>query len=251
MDRLFVVIVVLLGGCGRKGFSDEDAGTADAATPAGDALPIDAPLVCTDGDSVCLVGCVGMDSDCVTTCGDGTCVGNAGELCNSCTQDCATTTAVCGNGACDPGEQAAGCYADCGPSPWLWTAEEMQLVNLINTARTGGTKCPGPGGIMTAPALALEATLQMPAREWAWEIAHQNFWQMDGSACNGRTYQQRELIGGFAQYINSYNFADVQSAFNDWMSNQGLCNLVMDPTLTKMNVGVAFDLAKGYVFVIK
>src|SRR5262245_12405958 len=46
--------------------------------------------------AVCLVACVGLDSDCDTTCGDGTCVGNAGEMCNSCQSDCMTTNLVCG-----------------------------------------------------------------------------------------------------------------------------------------------------------
>lgn len=243
---------MLLVGCGRKGFSGVDAGDDTVDTPLPTDAEIDAPLICTNDDGVCLFGCADEgDTDCITSCGDGKCIGNANELCTSCAQDCMTMSIVCGNGACDSGEAAAGCYADCGPASWPWVAEEMQLMNMINATRTAGKKCPGPGGILTAPALTIDPTLQPPAREWAWEIAHQNYWMSDGSACNGRTYQQREVQGGFTQYITAYGFPDVTATFNDWLSNQTTCDLVMDANLTTMNVAVAFDLQKGYIFVIK
>ena len=50
----------------------------------------------------------------------------------------------------DPGETSANCYADCGPSPWTWTTDEMTLLADVNQARTGGTKCPGHP-LTTAP----------------------------------------------------------------------------------------------------
>lgn len=246
MGRALLLSILVLG-CGRRGFE------TDAQPPPGniDAPEIDAPPLCIDNDNVCLFGCVMMDADCNTTCGDGKCVGNANELCNSCNLDCKTMAAVCGNGACDSGEAAAGCYADCGPALWKWTAEEAMLIDLINTTRTGGKKCPGPGGIVTAPALTVDPALQPHAHEWAWEIAHQNFWTADGQACNGRTYMQRELQGGFTQFITAFGFATVTDAFNDWLSTEGNCNIVMDAGYTSMNVGVAIDLQKGYVFVVK
>src|SRR5262245_55766205 len=71
----------------------------------------DAPNCAADG--VCTPGCTD-DPDCAGVCGDGTC---AGELCAMCASDCATRAAVCGNGACDSGEDSASCFADCGPSP--------------------------------------------------------------------------------------------------------------------------------------
>ena len=123
--------VLAVAACGRVGFEPADGGV-DALSDAGiDALN----PACLVSDGVCVFGCGGIDVDCATTCGDGTCVGNGGELCGNCAADCMTQRAACGNGACDPGEVAAGCIADCGPAPWPWTKEETELLTMVNATR--------------------------------------------------------------------------------------------------------------------
>ncbi|HEU0031256.1 MAG TPA: CAP domain-containing protein [Kofleriaceae bacterium] len=257
--RRFVLVLALVTACGRKGFEKEidvvDSAVNDSITIMNDGDPVqmDAPAVCTDGDGVCLFECNGRDSDCNAVCGDGVCTGNGGELCNTCGADCATQNTVCGNGACESSERTTGtCYADCGPGIWEWTAEEAMLIQLINNTRTQGFKCPGvAGGAVTRPPLTVDPALQPAAREWAWEIAHQNFFMNDGSACNGRTATQREASGGFTAYISSFGFPDVQATFNDWLSAGSTCQVLMSDLNTTMSVGVAFDLQKGYAFVLK
>jgi hypothetical protein len=216
---------------------------------AGDVQIIDGPIgACAGGDNKCLVSCVGMDPDCTTTCGDGKCVGNAGEFCGNCAMDCATTNVVCGNGQCQAGE-SPDCYADCGPAPWTWSAEEMQLTALVQNARTSGFTCPG-GSAVTRPAYQIVAGLQPAAREWVWEMSHQSFFGMNNVSCNGRTLSQREMDGGFGGYVRSTGYATVQDAFNSWMSSTSLCPIVMS-TATQASVAVALDATKAYIMVIK
>ena len=248
---LLAAIAATAAGC-KKNFEDiTDGGVPNDTILLGDGTP-PPDVTCSNGDGVCLFGCAGNDTDCNAVCGDGTCIGNAGELCNTCANDCKTTNTVCGNGDCEVGEPEAQCYADCGPVPWQWTAEEAQLIQLINQKRTGGFKCPGtPGGAVTVPALAIDPALELGARGWAWEVAHQNFWMQDGSACNGRDATMREAEGGFVDYISSFGFADVQAAFDDWLVAGSTCTVLMSAVRTKMFVAVAFDLQKGYIFVLK
>ncbi len=228
---------------------DHDASGIDSAL--GDGSLIDAPAAtCAGGDDVCLVACIAMDPDCVTTCGDNRCVGNAGELCGACNADCATTAAVCGNAQCQPGE-IPDCYADCGPVPWMWNAEEQQLMTLVNNARTSGTACPNdPGG--TRPAFTIDPAFAAGAREWVWEMSHSDYFGPTPAGCNGRTYEQRRSDGGgFSGYVRSRGYATVQLAFNAWMASATQCPIVMSATATKMYASVAFDTAKSYVLLIK
>lgn len=224
---------------------ETDARTDDASPDLVDAPP----GACSGGDGECLVSCVGTDPDCATTCGDGRCVGNAGELCGNCTADCMTKTAVCGNGACDMGE-APDCYADCGPSPWMWLAMEDDVVELINAKRTGGTACPN-GNMTTAPALAKTSALVPTVHEWVWEIAHQNVLVSGGGACNGRTNAERQAPADFDSYVQSRGYTSVEAAIDGWFGISSICTSLMSVERTKIAAGVAWDVAKGYVVVLE
>ena len=205
---------------------------------------------CAGGDNTCLVACVSTDPDCMTTCGDGRCVGNAGELCSNCTADCMTANVVCGNGECQAGESPS-CFGDCGPTPWTWAAEEAQLLMLIQNARTNGFACPGMASV-TRPAYTIAPALLPPAREWVWEMSHHNFFGggANPTSCNGRTAAQREQQGGFNGYVRSAGPVDVQTAFNNWMSSNTQCPIVMS-TATMANLAVSYDTRPSYILVLK
>ena len=219
-----------------------------------DSAMIDAPdsgtSTCAGGDSACLVACVATDPDCITTCGDGTCVGNAGELCSTCAADCNSTAVVCGNGQCQAGE-SPDCYADCGPVPWTWAAEEQQLIALVQNARTGGFTCPG-GSAVTRPAYQIAAGLLPPAREWVWEMSHHDFFGAgaNNASCNGRSSAQRQTDGGFNGYVRSRGYADVQAVFNAWMSSTTQCPIVMSAA-PMAAIAVSYDTTRSYLLVLK
>lgn len=228
-----------------------DAPLADGAPSdaASDAAPDAQASACAGGDGTCLVACVATDPDCTTTCGDGRCVGNAGELCSACTADCATTSVVCGNGQCQAGE-SPDCFADCGPTPWTWAAEEQQLLALVQNARTGGYACPSTTSV-TRPAFTVLSALVPPAREWVWEMSHHNYFGgASQESCNGRTIAQRQQQGGFSGYVRSAGYATVQEAFNNWMSSPTLCPIVMG-TATRAAIAVSFDTRKAYLLVLE
>jgi uncharacterized protein YkwD len=226
-----------------------DGSSIDSAV--NDGPLVDAPpSTCAGGNNVCLVACVATDPDCTTTCGDNRCVGNAGELCGNCAGDCATTSVVCGNAQCQPGE-SPDCYADCGPVPWTWSAEEQQLITLINNARTTGFACPNAASV-TRPALTVDTSMTGGAREWAWEMAHSDYFGSTADGCNGRTYVQRKLDGGnFTGYVRSRGYGTVQLAFDAWMASATQCPIVMSANATKVYASAAFDTAKSYLMVIK
>jgi hypothetical protein len=227
-----------------------DGDPIDAASDAPGDAAADAPMgACAGGDNKCLVSCVGMDPDCMTTCGDGRCVGNAGELCPMCAADCATTMPVCGNGQCQAGE-SPDCFADCGPAPWTWAAEEQQLMTLVQNARTNGFACPGMASV-TRPAYTVLPALLPAAREWVWEMSHHNYFGgTNQESCNGRTIMQRQQQGGFTGYVRSAGYATVQDAFNNWMSSTNLCPIVMS-TATRAAIAVSFDTRKAYLLVLE
>jgi uncharacterized protein YkwD len=214
----------LVVGCGRVGFVSRDASGGDAITDVGAPACAASPPIC----------------------GDGCCDGNHGELCATCSSDCATTNPVCGNGACDPGEDSTTCYADCGPSPWPWSGEETMLVTAINQARTGGTKCPGMART-TVPALTPDATMLPGARENAWEIAHQGFFMVNGTMCNGRTLGDLFTEYGFSGQTSQVDGSTPAAAVTGWLSSASLCPIVMNASITAIGPAVAHDMHAAYI----
>lgn len=239
------------GFCRADGQLGADAAATDG--PLTDALPpgdgSDAAGACAGGDGVCLVACVATDPDCQTTCGDSVCVGNAGELCGNCAADCATLTPTCGNGACETGE-APDCFADCGPVPWTWTADEASLLAMINNARTTGAACPSATGVVR-PAVTADAGLQVAAREWVWELSHHDYFMTGGVACNGRTLADRKAIADFDSYVVNRGSTSVTTVFQSWMASTSACPILMEPSVTKISVSVAMDVKRSYLVVTK
>lgn len=212
--------------------------TSDAVDPA-----------CLVSDGVCVFGCGGIDADCATTCGDGTCMGNGGELCGNCAADCMTQSAVCGNGACDPGEAAAGCIADCGPVPWPWTDEEAELLAMVNATRATGYACPSGAAPVAG---ALSATTFSPgSREWAWELAHQNTFMVGGTVCNGRTFSQRAMAGGYTAGVIVGGPAATSPAavLGRILTDPVRCPEVLNGAYTRVDIGTAYDAYNSYVLI--
>jgi hypothetical protein len=256
--RLAILAIVTAAGCGRLGFeASENTAREDALGDSGD-LPGDsdsmsdgdgASATCAGGDGVCRLSCVAVDPDCTTTCNDGRCVGNAGELCSSCPSDCNTQAVVCGNGACDPGEDSDLCYADCGPSPWPWVSDETQLLGRINQARTQGINCPGaPTPVVGA--LTMSPTIQVASREWSWEIAHQGL--TGDNACNGRSLPNRAFAAGanFVLYALGPT-TTVDQAADFWLADGQACQAIMNGSRTTIGVAVAHDtMPNAYVILM-
>lgn len=195
-----------------------------------------------------LVGCGRIDFDPLARCGDGICEGAAGEVCTACAADCATLAAVCGNGWCDAQEDGARCPTDCGPMPWQWTAEEANLLAMINTARTGGTTCPG-GSFTTAPALTLDGALEASARGWAWPRAAGQWAQGSGVTCNGRTTQEL-FTGPQPRYeLTLTGTGTVQGSFDQWIADSTSCSWLMS-SVTVAGVAVATDQVDAFVVLL-
>lgn len=212
----------------------DDAGDDSTMPP-----PLDAPMTSS------------LDAPMTTPaqCGDGVCAGNAGELCSTCAADCANQTVTCGNGQCEAGESPS-CYADCGPTPWTWAGEETQLATLINNARTQGFTCPGAAKV-TRTAFILDDALKPGAREWVWELAHQDFFN-NGNYCNGRTLGDRKALGGdFTGYLLASGYTTVQAAFDSWMTSATLCPIVMSGAATRASIAVALDTTTGFIITMK
>jgi hypothetical protein len=241
-------LFVCLAACGRFGFDVEHGDGGHSDVSGDDGRHDDGNAACLAGDGVCRVSCLGTDPDCNTTCGDGICVGNAGELCANCA-DCNTLNPVCGNGYCDSNEDSDTCYADCGPTPWPWTSDEDSFRAMVNSIRTGGYKCPSSSMPTTAPALTRVASMDTAARMYAWAYAYQLLPQADVS-CNGRTIQDRfndaQAPGsGMSVELSQPGF-DVAAAFPVFLGPTS-CASLMDPTWTRLGVGIAYDQSNAFV----
>lgn len=193
-------------------------------------------------------GAADNDGQTMLRCGDGTCSGTAGELCTTCMADCMTLAPVCGNGACDAGESSLECYADCGPTPWQWTANEQVVLTMINDARVNGTQCPGGGGVITAPALTSDAAMQLAAREWAWERVHQGYTGPD-AGCNGRSLGDRlsPVNAGAAWIMDASTATDAVTFI---LANQAACPSVLNAAYAAIGVGAADDIAPFPAFIV-
>ena len=158
---------------------------------------------------------------------------------------------VCGNGACEPSEDSDICYADCGPSPWQWTAEETDLLMRINEARAAGIDCPGGGGAVTGPALVLTASLVPGAREFAWEFAHHQHQPGSSTSCNGRTSLSRiNAAGGTGAVSYTGTGTTPQTALSSWLASATLCPIVASTSFTRVGIGVAYDARQGYGVIV-
>ena len=179
-------------------------------------------------------------------CGDGVCGGNAGELCSGCATDCSTRDVVCGNGECQAGE-SPDCYADCGPSPWPWLAEEQALTDEINRRRTTGARCPGDVADRILPAYAIDLSVQQGPREAAWEIAHHQYFFNNGDACNGRTFGERVVAYGYDGQTTQRLDTSAVVAVASWIADPVLCELVLSATYTAMAPAYASDVKYAWI----
>lgn len=211
-----MAFAALLFGCGRLNFNEQVTSDADVDSPLADAATI-------------------------AVCGNGICEGELGELCGMCSGDCAVKTVVCGNGECQTGEDGTNCFADCGPVPWPWTQEEMDLLNAVNAVRTGGVTCPGDTMPRTAAAYTATTSMTIGTREMAWELVHHMFSSGNGTSCNGRTFSQREQPYGGSGGLTVYgNVADAATVVDVWKTDSTLCPILMTAK-TQASTAVAHD----------
>ncbi len=183
----------------------------------------------------------------VAVCGDGVCDGQLGELCSTCS-DCKTLSVVCGNGACEAGEDGT-CYVDCGPSPWPWQAEADQMLTALNQARATGVTCPGATSAITAPALVYDAVIEPTAREWAWEAAHETWYPAD--ACNGRTAFDRVTAAGLASAWKVFGSTSPADAINMLLADASACPNVMSSSVTEFAGAAAHDAITSHAVVFR
>jgi hypothetical protein len=208
--------VVALVGCGRVAF---------------DALPADANI-----DSA------------IAVCGDNICAGDLGELCTTCMNDCATLAQVCGNGACEAGEETV-CYADCGPSPWPWTSEANEMLVALNQFRATGTICPGETMTRTGPPLTHDGSLEPFAREWAWEAAHQEWFSID--SCNGRPAGDRLTAIGASSGWRTFDKPSPMDAIATLLAYEPSCPLLMSTSNTRLATAGAHDVSTSHTVVLR
>jgi hypothetical protein len=164
------------------------------------------------------------------------CVGNSGELCTTCI-DCNTRSIVCGNGQCDPGEDSDVCYADCGPTPWQWTALETDFMTRINAERVAGITCPTMG-TQSAAALTTASNLTAGAREWAWESRYAL--NSGGISCNGRNGNDRCIAAGCSGTFSDWFISgtDPQNALDNFKANSAICPELRNTAYTSAGIGI-------------
>jgi hypothetical protein len=128
-------------------------------------------------------------------------------------------------------------------------------MTAINAARTGGTTCPGDASPRFAAALTATTTMTPGAREYAWELAYEQYAMGNGASCNGRTFAQRQQTysanGGLSLYSNTGAFVDLMGVVNVWRTNATLCPVLMNTSSTQCSTAVARDALDSYVMWLK
>lgn len=188
-------------------------------------------LVC-DGDEtcgVCPVDCGPCARACVA---DDTCRGRRGERCGWCAE-CDTRAAVCGNGACDPGEDPVGCMVDCGPPAWPapWIEAEAAMGEAIDALRAAGATCPS-GPRAAAPRLARDPSLTAAARGHAWDSSLSD--TFGPQSCDGRTLADR--APGAAAEALGWGWPSGAAAVASWARGPE-CEHLLDPSITAVGLG--------------
>jgi uncharacterized protein YkwD len=129
--------------------------------------------------------------------------------------------------ACDPGAP---------------TEREAELLDLINEAREAGAVCPS-GPQPAVAAVPWDNALGRAARAHAEDMAQQNYF--DHVSLDGRQFFDRVNAQGYGGVPRSENLAagsdDPETTLSQWLSSDGHCLNLMDPTAVAVGLGYARD----------
>ncbi|MEM9452849.1 MAG: DUF4215 domain-containing protein [Myxococcota bacterium] len=201
-------------------------------------------------------------------CGDGypgpgeACDDGNGSNMDACTNAC--QDAACGDGYTQPGEQCddgngndndtcsntcqmqagngfpnnAYCNQVAGWDP-SWTAWELEVLSLVNDARSTPTNCGSEGNFGATGPLAYEGSLTCAARNHSQDMGDNGFFSHTNPMGEGPGARL-----GHAQYSWSTwgeNIAAGQgspaSVVNGWLASDGHCANIMNPAFTELGVG--------------
>ena len=214
------------------------------------------------------------------TCGDGH-VWSGVEQCDNgaangpnaaCTPDC--TNNVCGDGYNGPGEQcddgndndADGCTNACTIPPddteipsnpycnpvadWngAWEAWELEVITLVNNARSTPTNCGTEGNFPAAPPVTLNGALTCSARSHSKDMGDNDFFSHTNLAGQGPGV--RIDMAGYDPSTWGENIAAGQGSpaavVNGWLDSDGHCANIMNASFTELGVGYYFAGGSTY-----
>ncbi|MCA9707839.1 MAG: DUF4215 domain-containing protein [Myxococcales bacterium] len=254
---------------------DQGAGNADSAActstcqdaSCGDGLVWAGTEECDDGPgngagAACTPECT------VNTCGDG--YAGPGEACDdgnasnldACTNAC--QDAACGDGYIQPGEECddgnasnldacsnaceiqsstgfpnnAYCNQVAGWNP-AWTAWELQVLSLVNDARSTPTDCGSEGSFGAAPPLSYNGSLTCAARNHSMDMGDNGFFSHTNLMGEGPAARLMHAGYGWSTWGENIGagYASPAAAVNGWLASDGHCANLMNPAFTELGVG--------------
>lgn len=117
---------------------------------------------------------------------------------------------------------------------------EVEVLELINARRGEGADCGGGGEFLTpTEPLTMQPALRCAARKHSQAMISEDFFEHESP--DGETYQDRVALAEYDGEALAQSIAagqhDPAQVVATWMSNDGNCANLMNPTATELGVG--------------
>ncbi len=126
-----------------------------------------------------------------------------------------------------------------------WAAFEEEVLELTNQRRAQGASCGVYGSYGPAAALAMNHELRLAARRHSWDMGEAGYFDHDspGGPCGDDFVERIETAGYTGWMAAGENIAAAQTSaqqvVSGWMSSDGHCANIMEPSFTEIGIGYA------------
>ncbi len=137
--------------------------------------------------------------------------------------------------------------ASAAPAGSTITADELEVVRLVNEARSAARSCGGTQ-YSSAPPLKVDSRLVRSARGHSEDMASYGYFSHQGR--DGSLPWDRMRAAGYSYHAAGENIAagmsTPQAAVSAWLRSPGHCANIMKETFTEIGVGYAHDSNAQY-----
>ncbi len=125
------------------------------------------------------------------------------------------------------------------PTPQGWSADEVEMLALVNAFRTAGGSCPG-GTFAPLPPLAADDALWAAARDHSEDMIARDYFAHDGP--DGSSFAGRIVDAGYTGQPYGENIAagnGPAGTFEQWHQSDGHCRNMTTTSANEIGIGQA------------
>jgi uncharacterized protein YkwD len=146
-----------------------------------------------------------------------------------------------GGGPSDPGDDVPGsAYCD-DAADWTqsWATLEDEILTLVNQRRSEGANCGTEGSFNPAPPLTMNPALRCASRNHSKDMAVNDFFSHTN--LQNQSPFERMQLAGYSYSAAGENIAagnaTAAATMQQWMSSDGHCANIMNPSFQELGVG--------------